>query len=668
MEPRLSETAPGVYTVPETSPRTIDPVRLDVCAFVGVAPRGPCRVPDLDVPRWRRERPCVDATFPRLRSVAVPVESFEEYRRLFGGFEGPGRLPYAVASFFEQGGRRAYVVRIVHDYGDARDDAGVARGVLDGFRFDGKPVELVARSEGSWGNGLRAALGLRAAPLVFASANAGGLTFDPDDAIPFGSLVRCRTASGERHLRFVVAARLEHHGDVPVVAVDFDLPLSDVIVSAELIDGILLVDDGDGRRERHEELGLMAGHPRWIGTVLCYESELVWPAGEWAEGTLVPNDAAGVPFDPELPDADDGRFDDGTGNAVIDRYSDLTPDDFFDSKWVLGDEDPASGAHAVARVVDVASVVLPDLYVPEPLDVQDEVEDVSTTGPDFAPCVDVAVSPGGANAVPELSGLYLDPATEQDAIVALQTRVVELAEAVRIVALLDVPPGLRPNQIERWRQRFRSSYAAAYHPWIYVTRTDDDRSARVLANPSAAAAGIIAASEIEFGVPHGPAQRVVRGAIDVTESVGPSEHGRLHGRGINVLVRDRDGVRLTAARTLSRDASVRQLSVRRLMMLLTRTLQREMQWVVFEPNGPRLRSRLRHLLRMFLRRLYDAGAFAGATEAESFFVRCDDSNNPPASGDDGRLVAEIGVAPAEPLEFIVLRLTRASDELSLEEV
>jgi hypothetical protein len=35
--------------------------------------------------------------------------------------------------------------------------------------------------------------------------------------------------------------------------------------------------------------------------------------------------------------------------------------------------------------------------------------------------------------------------------------------------------------------------------------------------------------------------------------------------------------------------------------------------------------------------------------------------NPPYEQDRGRLMAEVGVAPAEPLEFIVLRIARAGD-------
>ncbi len=60
-----------------------------------------------------------------------------------------------------------------------------------------------------------------------------------------------------------------------------------------------------------------------------------------------------------------------------------------------------------------------------------------------------------------------------------------------------------------------------------------------------------------------------------------------------------------------------------------------------------------------------AVAFAGRSEAESFFVRCDDSNNPLQSQALGRLVAEVGVAPAAPLEYLVLGSPRTSRAASL---
>ena len=46
---------------------------------------------------------------------------------------------------------------------------------------------------------------------------------------------------------------------------------------------------------------------------------------------------------------------------------------------------------------------------------------------------------------------------------------------------------------------------------------------------------------------------------------------------------------------------------------------------------------------------------------ESFFVRCDDELNPPANQGLGQLVALVGVAPAEPLEYLVLRITQDAE-------
>jgi len=64
---------------------------------------------------------------------------------------------------------------------------------------------------------------------------------------------------------------------------------------------------------------------------------------------------------------------------------------------------------------------------------------------------------------------------------------------------------------------------------------------------------------------------------------------------------------------------------------------------------------------LFLRGLYRRNAFAGNTEAESFFVSCDAALNPPQSQALGRLIAEVGVAPAAPLEYLVLQVSQDVD-------
>ena len=55
------------------------------------------------------------------------------------------------------------------------------------------------------------------------------------------------------------------------------------------------------------------------------------------------------------------------------------------------------------------------------------------------------------------------------------------------------------------------------------------------------------------------------------------------------------------------------------------------------------------------------GSIAGATAEAAYFVRCDEALNPQWVIDAGQLICEVGVAPAEPLEFLVLRIERAGD-------
>ena len=667
----LSLGAPGIYIVPEEPIRALTGARMDVCAFVGVAPRGPVRPPRFEAP-WA-DRPCDPAAARFPRSVAVPVESFDAYRRLFGGFEGPGRLPYAVASFFEQGGRRAYVARIVHMYrtplGEPDDVANAARVATAVPHLEpmadppasplltqgGDPVVLRARDEGSWGNRLQARLSFTTRPLRFESATASELDLGAG-ALPGGSLLRLALPGGVKALRYVSRIDANWSPERPARRrrALFDLPLAAAPESAEIVDGLLDVDDGDGRTERHTGLALSPLHPRWLAAVLYTESILLYPTAAWIDGVL---DLA----DPLLPAYATPDFQGGA-----DEYEKIEPADFFDdSGWTLGDDCPGAGIHALVNLPDLGSLCVPDLYSPGPLvPVEDVVGPVSLAGPEFAPCVKVVPPPEQAAPAPELDGLRLDPRLPADLeiIVGLQQQVVSLAETLgAFIVLLDLPPGLNQRQILRWRERFDSAYAAAYHPWLQVSRRDDRRDALVRVNPSAVAAGIVAQREIALGIPHGPANVIAAGVVAVDDPVSPARHDELHQGAVNVFLLERDGVRLTGARTLSRDPLWRQLSVRRLLIMLRRTLEQQMQWAVFEPNGPALQSEIRHLLENYLRRLYRANAFRGATEAEAFFVRCDGETNPPASMDQGRLLALVGVAPAEPMEFLVLQIAREGD-------
>jgi uncharacterized protein len=127
------------------------------------------------------------------------------------------------------------------------------------------------------------------------------------------------------------------------------------------------------------------------------------------------------------------------------------------------------------------------------------------------------------------------------------------------------------------------------------------------------------------------------------------------------------GLRVYGARTVSSDPSWIYVNVRRLMMMIEKAAETSLQWAVFEPNNFKLRISVTSALTVFLESIYEAGALAGATDNEAFFVKCDAQNNPPEITDAGQFIAEVGVAPAIPAEFIIFRVGKTQDRLEVTE-
>jgi phage tail sheath protein FI len=258
-----------------------------------------------------------------------------------------------------------------------------------------------------------------------------------------------------------------------------------------------------------------------------------------------------------------------------------------------------------------------------------------------------------------LPGLELDPRdpVQLEQLIELQSRLTSLADRMHCpTVLLDVPPGLSPNRLRGWRARFATAFAATYHPWLVVSRQGDTERSLINIPPSAVAAGIIATRELYGRVAAGPANVLAQDVLDVTTRVSDVLHDDLHWRGVNVFAAERDGIRLTGARTLSLDPQWRQLSVRRLVSMIELSLRVGMTWAAFEPNGPELWSAVRHAIGTYLQSVWLSGGLAGASESESYFVRCDRSTMSSNDLDNGRMIAQVGIAPSEPLEFIVVEL------------
>lgn len=208
-------------------------------------------------------------------------------------------------------------------------------------------------------------------------------------------------------------------------------------------------------------------------------------------------------------------------------------------------------------------------------------------------------------------------------------------------------------------------YAALYAPWFKAS-DPLQRDAIVAMPPSGAIAGIYARTDATRGVHKAPANEVVRGAVGLKYMVSHEQQGALNPYGVNVIRTFPGGCYVWGARTLADAASEwRYVPVRRLCNMIKESIQEGTRWTVFEPNDMMTWKSIERDIRAFLMRVWRDGALLGATPEQAFFVKCDAETNPAEVRDAGQLIAEIGIAPVKPAEFIIFRIGQKSDDTEL---
>ncbi|MCB9765114.1 MAG: phage tail sheath subtilisin-like domain-containing protein [Alphaproteobacteria bacterium] len=229
------------------------------------------------------------------------------------------------------------------------------------------------------------------------------------------------------------------------------------------------------------------------------------------------------------------------------------------------------------------------------------------------------------------------------------------------IAVLDAPPNYEPQEIKEHRGKFDSIRAALYYPWITapnpLARPGVRQPREINLPPSGYICGIYARNDNERGVWKAPANEIVLGALRFERNLSHGEQEALNPFGVNCLrsLTGR-GNRVWGARLISSDPEWKYVSDRRYFNYLEASIDRSMQWVVFEPNGERLWANVREALDAFLYNEWRGGALLGASRKEAYFVRCDRSTMTQNDLDNGRLVCEIGVAIIRPAEFVIFRI------------
>jgi uncharacterized protein len=316
--------------------------------------------------------------------------------------------------------------------------------------------------------------------------------------------------------------------------------------------------------------------------------------------------------------------------------------------------DPASAAdQPVNRPKDLAETVLPGGSSGDPL---------ALTETDFRAALDGLATLRDVNMV----AMPDTPASPPAARSSLQGALVDHCQnLLNRFAIIDPKLGTLPVSesedslaVQRRAVDTKGGYAALYYPWLLVPPAAGD--ALVLVPPSGHIAGIYARTDHLRGVHKAPAgeDAMISGALGVERLVTDGDQDVLNRDGINVIRVFRPGGRPTVwgARTTATDTSWRYVNIRRLFLYLEGSIEEGIRWAVFEPNNLQLWQKLKRTISEFLERAWRDGALFGAKPSDAFYVRIDEGLNPFYEQQLGRLNIEIGIRPAYPAEFIIVRI------------
>ncbi len=215
---------------------------------------------------------------------------------------------------------------------------------------------------------------------------------------------------------------------------------------------------------------------------------------------------------------------------------------------------------------------------------------------------------------------------------------------------------------EQW-SRIDGNNGAIYFPWIVIRGHDGKPQ---MQPPCGHVAGVYARTDRTVGVHKAPANEVLEGVLDLAQTVTNADQDVLNPKRVNCLRSfPGRGIRVWGARTLGGHDAWTFVNVRRLFLTALRWIHWHMADAVFEPNDARLWSRMERELNEYFLDLYRKGALKGQSPQEAYYVRCNAELNPPEQRELGQVVAEVGLAPASPFEFVVVRLIYGASGVSI---
>jgi hypothetical protein len=610
---------------------------MDIAGFAGFAERGPLP-------------PAVtDENFDP-STVAIHLTGWDGYRATFGGFTEYGYLPYAVRAFFENGGTECYVARVA---------ATTSADLTEQPRAAVFPVPMALAPPG-----ITLAAAAAAGAVTVKITPAGGavspdlLAFtgqgldeyvpvmlaEPDGTmhlgLPLETSYPAGAAVGKYQRAFLIsAASAGNWGNrvyLQFTPLTYGLTVQQFALRVTVAPGADLTAPEE--EEYYPQLSLDPASSVFAPTVVNAASQLISIDATGASPATTMLSGSGPMAAPQI-----------YLSGGCDGLSAVTTRDY------IGGAADYRGLTVFERVEEIGILCAPDAVWPGP-----PPAPPAAPPPPSDPCVRTAAGqPPPPLYDPDPTAI--PPAMDSGAI--YQAMIGQCGLMQYRTAILDLPGGTTPLNAAGWAgsRQLPPAYwrfAAVYYPWIEVA---DPLSPYQVTQPVPACghvAGVYATTDHTAGVQKPPANVELSWAVDTALNIDDSMQGPLNQAAVNAIrVIPGRGIRVWGARSLATLDPNQQawmyIHVRRLMSAIEATVERTSRWAVFQVNNATLQRTLTHSLNVLLESIRQSGGLAGTTAANSYFVKCDATNNPPAVVEVGQLVCQVGVAVAAAAEFLV---------------
>ena len=625
---------PGVYV--REAPggaRAIEAAPTAVTVFVGETERGPIG--------------------------PTSITSAVQFQRLFGGYfrndgsSGTARLfmPYAIQGFFDNGGPRAYVLRLVAD--DGNTDAAAAALPVDPER-----AVTVANTAGTQARIVQSRLPAANEQVQIVIQNATS-----NDATKFNLTVRVSTNNGST---FADRALNPTYADLSLVDTDAAFVLTRLAADPDI---------------------------RWMGPAIrpvnlaAGPAGILLPAGGSLTASSIRARGAGLWGNAlrvaitDSTDGDPARFNltvfyrpVGEANTrEVERFEGLSAD-AVDEKYLIdqlarsayvgwGNTEPpvafrprnqgavTGTSPGVALTGGVGgAVTMDDGDYGAPLSLLDGLDDAAliVCGSDG---MLNATSEGDHNALINRVLGYVETRPQRDLFL--------VADAPRSTAATDAV-GTAVNHARN--NITASDHRALYWPRIVVSDPAGQGRNPTRAIPAAGhIAGLYGRTDGRRGVWKVAAgiEASVTGAVGLDFQILDRDQDRMNPHGLNALRTIPGAGRVVwGGRTGRPTTEWRYINVRRTAMFLRRSIFNGIQWAVFEGNDERLWAALRASIGAFMEAQFRNGALAGATSREAYFVKCDADTTTPDDQAAGIVNVSVGFAPLRPAEFVIVTLSQ----------